>query len=41
MGEILADMINTNSNQQVKNKSQLIIRNSLWVDAALRYYRFL
>lgn len=29
MGEILADMINTNSNQQVKNKSQLIIRNSL------------
>jgi DNA-binding transcriptional regulator YhcF (GntR family) len=29
MGEILATMINTNSNQQVKNKSQLIIRNSL------------
>jgi DNA-binding transcriptional regulator YhcF (GntR family) len=29
MGEILATMLNTNSNQQVKNKSQLIIRNSL------------
>lgn len=29
MGEILAGMISTNSNQQVKNKSQLIIRNSL------------
>jgi len=29
MGEILANMINTHSNQQVKNESHLIIRNSL------------
>jgi len=29
MGKILAEMINTNSKQQLKNSSQLIIRNSI------------
>jgi hypothetical protein len=30
MGSILAEMILTNKKNQIENKSQLIVRSSLW-----------